>query len=76
MYLVLVPEAGQGGEGASRYQPADAVSLGGDRYRLIGSMANPGQCRFTPGQVVHCETREDDKGHIELLAVELASLQS
>ncbi|MGB1466728.1 MAG: hypothetical protein ACPG8O_10175 [Alcanivorax nanhaiticus] len=69
MFEVLVPYR----EAPSRWFAVDAVSLGGNLYRIVFVPDDAPSLRFGEGDRVECEQQTDDDGHLRLLARRVAA---
>ncbi len=69
MFEILVPYR----EAPSRWFAVDAVSLGGDLYRITGVGEDAPPLRFGEGDRVECEQQADHDGHVRLLARRVAA---
>lgn len=50
------------GEGTDVWRPVQAEPVGGDRYRLLGTIPDGEVWQFQPGDTVHCITRKFSGG--------------
>lgn len=69
MFEILVPCR----EASSRWFAVDAVSLGGNLYRITFVPDDAPALRFGEGDRVECEQQTDDDGHVRLLARRVAA---
>lgn len=64
MFEILVPFR----DDPSQWCAVEAVSLGGERYRITSVPDDAPALRFGPGDPVVCEQQTDEAGHVRLLA--------
>lgn len=69
MFEILVPCR----EDPSRWFAVDAVSLGGNLYRITAVEEDAPPLRFGEGDRVECEQQTDDDGHVRILARRVAA---
>jgi hypothetical protein len=64
-------------EGVEVYRPVEAMSLGGDLYRIESLQSDPSEVwRFATGSVVRCRPTRFDGGYLGLLAIENAGIKT
>ena len=68
MFEILIPYR----DDPAQWYPVDAVSQGGDIYRIVSVPEAAPALRFGPGDRVECEQQTTDGGHVRLLARRMA----
>lgn len=69
MFEILVPYQ----DAPSQWFAVDAVSLGGDLYRITSVPEGAPALRFGAGDRIECEQQTDEHGHLRLLARRVAA---